>query len=177
MARKLAQRVPYVCAPRLHRPPRHAQQSLGAGPSHLPGGQRGQWHFTLNGKPHSVRVRGLLQCNSGHALLDAAIKGIGIIQLPDYYVSDHLARGAHRAAAGAAGPEEGSGPSIPTTATSPQGAAAGGLSGRAPQRSPPTRPGSAPSAEPSPEKEKARMCPPFCLGQCLWPSWFLQQTI
>ena len=29
----------------------------------------------------------------GHALLDAALKGIGIIQLPDYYVSDHLARG------------------------------------------------------------------------------------
>lgn len=56
-------------------------------------GNGDEWHFTLNGKPHSVRVRGLLQCNSGHALLDAAIKGIGIIQLPDYYVSDHLARG------------------------------------------------------------------------------------
>lgn len=56
-------------------------------------GNGDEWYFTLDGRPHSVRVHGLLQCNSGHALLDAALKGIGIIQLPDYYVSDHLARG------------------------------------------------------------------------------------
>lgn len=77
----------------LHRSPRHAQQPLRADPPHLSGGQRRRVALYPDGRPHSVRVRGLLQCNSGHALLDAALKGIGIIQLPDYYVSDHLARG------------------------------------------------------------------------------------
>ena len=52
-----------------------------------------------------MRVRGLLQCNSGHALLDAAIR-IGIIQLPDYYVSDHLAGGSSSCCR-SCGPREG----------------------------------------------------------------------
>jgi DNA-binding transcriptional LysR family regulator len=34
-----------------------------------------------------------LRCPSGHALVDAALKGIGILQLPDYYVAGHLASG------------------------------------------------------------------------------------
>jgi DNA-binding transcriptional LysR family regulator len=34
-----------------------------------------------------------LRCNSGFGLVDAALKGIGIVQLPDYYIKDHLING------------------------------------------------------------------------------------
>ena len=36
---------------------------------------------------------GTVSCNSGHALVDAAIKGIGIIQLPDYYLHPYIEEG------------------------------------------------------------------------------------
>jgi DNA-binding transcriptional LysR family regulator len=94
VARKLAQRVPYVCASPAYTARHGMPNSLSElARHHCLVGNGDEWHFTLDGKPHSVRVRGLLHCNSGHALLDAALKGIGIIQLPDYYVSEHLARG------------------------------------------------------------------------------------
>ncbi|STO56665.1 LysR family transcriptional regulator [Grimontia hollisae] len=56
-------------------------------------GQHDYWRFREEGKERSVRVRGLLSCNSGIALLDAAIRGKGLIQLPDYYLNDALASG------------------------------------------------------------------------------------
>lgn len=51
------------------------------------------WRFEEQGVERNVRVKGNLRCNSGAALLDAAIKGIGIIQVPDYYLSEALATG------------------------------------------------------------------------------------
>ena len=94
IARKLAERIPYVCAS----PAYAARHGI---PLSLPElaqhcclvGNSDEWHFTLQGQPHTLRVQGQLHCNSGHALLDAALKGIGIIQLPDYYVYPHLANG------------------------------------------------------------------------------------
>ncbi|EWG99712.1 hypothetical protein Q427_23545 [Halomonas sp. BC04] len=40
-----------------------------------------------------MRVEGAWEANSGPALLDAALKGLGLAQLPDYYVDSHLANG------------------------------------------------------------------------------------
>jgi DNA-binding transcriptional LysR family regulator len=40
-----------------------------------------------------IRVTGSLRCNSGLGLVDAALKGIGIVQLPEYYISEHIKRG------------------------------------------------------------------------------------
>ena len=34
-----------------------------------------------------------MRYNSGYSLVDAAIKGLGIVQLPDYYVQKHLESG------------------------------------------------------------------------------------
>ncbi|ACJ28845.1 Regulatory protein, LysR:LysR, substrate-binding [Shewanella piezotolerans WP3] len=51
------------------------------------------WRFQEKGKARNVRVKGNLSCNSGHALVDAAIKGLGIIQLPDYYVNSFIESG------------------------------------------------------------------------------------
>ena len=51
------------------------------------------WRFNSAGQERNLRIRGRIRCNSGHALLDAALKGLGIVQLPDYYVAQALNRG------------------------------------------------------------------------------------
>ncbi|MGP4953525.1 LysR substrate-binding domain-containing protein, partial [Psychrobacter sp. T6-1] len=64
---------------------------------------RDYWHFIDFKKTDSrkdadkeknLRVFGTVQYNSGHSLVDAALKGLGIVQLPDYYVQKYLASGA-----------------------------------------------------------------------------------
>jgi DNA-binding transcriptional LysR family regulator len=40
------------------------------------------------------RIQGNWRCNSGQAVLDAALQGVGLCQLPDYYVLEHLNSGA-----------------------------------------------------------------------------------
>ena len=49
------------------------------------------------GREVMQRVQGKWRCNSGQAVLDAALRGFGLCQLPDYYVLEHLASGALRA--------------------------------------------------------------------------------
>lgn len=56
-------------------------------------GSRDRWRFVDNGSPRDVRVTGPWQGNSGPALLDAVLKGVGIAQLPDYYVEQYLESG------------------------------------------------------------------------------------
>lgn len=52
------------------------------------------WLFgDKRGSDKKLRVSGSLRCNSGLGLVDAALKGIGIVQLPEYYVSKHIAQG------------------------------------------------------------------------------------
>ncbi len=50
------------------------------------------WRFSENKKSTLLRVQGKLQINSGTALLDAALKGLGVVQLPDYYVQEAIAK-------------------------------------------------------------------------------------
>ncbi|MGA4438558.1 LysR family transcriptional regulator [Psychrobacter pocilloporae] len=57
-------------------------------------GTRDYWHFVEDGTEKNLRVSGTIQYNSGYSLVDAALKGLGIVQLPDYYVQKHLASGA-----------------------------------------------------------------------------------
>ena len=49
--------------------------------------------LTISYKETNLRVAGTVQYNSGYSLVDAALKGLGIVQLPDYYVQKHLASG------------------------------------------------------------------------------------
>ncbi|WP_260261946.1 LysR family transcriptional regulator [Vibrio intestinalis] len=51
------------------------------------------WHFREQGKERSIRVSGRIRCNSGYALLDAAKQGLGLVQLPDYYVQQAMQQG------------------------------------------------------------------------------------
>ncbi len=52
------------------------------------------WSFTSEGRLCELRPNGRFGCNSGYALIDAALDGLGICQLPGFYVEDHLRSGA-----------------------------------------------------------------------------------
>src|SRR5690606_9092635 len=57
-------------------------------------GSSDHWSFQQDGRETSLRVQGNWRCNSGQAVLDAALRGFGLCQLPDYYVQPHLRSGA-----------------------------------------------------------------------------------
>jgi DNA-binding transcriptional LysR family regulator len=52
------------------------------------------WHFETGGKPIDLRPRGRFRCNSGYAVTQAAVAGLGLCQLPEFYVRQHIASGA-----------------------------------------------------------------------------------
>lgn len=52
-----------------------------------------QWRFQVDGKPQSLVPDRYIHCNNGLALRDAALKGLGLAMLPDYYVQTALATG------------------------------------------------------------------------------------
>jgi len=94
MAKRLTSRTQYVCAS-----PKYLEQfgiphSLSELKQHnCLVGNTDHWRFIESGKEKSIRVSGSLTCNSGYGLRDAAIKGIGLIKLPDYYISEDLKSG------------------------------------------------------------------------------------
>jgi DNA-binding transcriptional LysR family regulator len=94
MARRLASRTQYVCASPQYLARRGTPHSLSELESHncLQGNQE-HWRFQENNKTRSLKIKGNFVCGSGWALLDAALKGVGIVQLPDYYVQPHLNSG------------------------------------------------------------------------------------
>jgi len=51
------------------------------------------WRFQCSGKKKHMRVSGTLRCNNGYSLLDAALKGVGIVQLPNHYVETYIDSG------------------------------------------------------------------------------------
>ncbi len=56
-------------------------------------GSASDWTFQEDGLVRSVRPKGRLRCNSGSSVLDAVLAGVGLCQLPDFYVRDGIARG------------------------------------------------------------------------------------
>jgi DNA-binding transcriptional LysR family regulator len=50
------------------------------------------WHFLKDGVPGDFKPTSRFRCNSGTAVVDAAIAGMGICQLPRFYVSDAIMR-------------------------------------------------------------------------------------
>lgn len=103
MAKKLSRRTNFVCATPAYLEKYGIPHSLSDLSQHnCLLGTRDYWHFIEDGKidakknadkEKNLRVSGTVQYNSGHSLVDAALKGLGIVQLPDYYVQKHLASG------------------------------------------------------------------------------------
>ncbi len=56
-------------------------------------GSNAYWRFMENGQKRQLKVQGRIQCNSGKALVESALQGLGIVQLPNYYLEEHLASG------------------------------------------------------------------------------------
>ncbi len=94
MAKKLVARTQYVCAAPAYLEKYGTPHSLSELAQHnCLVGTLHYWRFRENQQERNIRVEGNLHCNSGRALADAAIKGIGVVQLPDYYVQDALDNG------------------------------------------------------------------------------------
>ncbi|WP_027853793.1 LysR family transcriptional regulator [Marinobacterium litorale] len=94
LARRLCDRREYLCASKeyLRRFPMPHTLSELAGHNCLLGSNP-WWLFSEKGQRRELKVSGNWRSNSGPALLDAVLKGLGIAQLPDYYVEPALARG------------------------------------------------------------------------------------
>ena len=103
MAKKLSRRTNFVCAAPAYLEKYGIPHSLNDLSQHnCLLGTRDYWHFIEDDKidakknadkEKNLRVSGSVQYNSGHSLVDAALKGLGIVQLPDYYVQQYLASG------------------------------------------------------------------------------------
>ncbi|PKG85114.1 LysR family transcriptional regulator [Colwellia sp. 75C3] len=94
MAKKLGKRTNYLCASpdylAKHGVP-HSISELNKHSCLL--GTLDYWHFRESGREKSLRVTGRLRYNNGYSLTDAALKGLGIVQLPDYYVEKQIENG------------------------------------------------------------------------------------
>lgn len=51
------------------------------------------WQFRAEGREVIHRPAGRFRCNSGHAVMEACISGLGICQLPDFYIQPYLRHG------------------------------------------------------------------------------------
>ncbi|MDO6568368.1 LysR substrate-binding domain-containing protein [Alteromonas sp. 1_MG-2023] len=94
VAKKLATRQLYVCASPEYLNAYPALESTDMLSEHqcLVGSQP-HWRFHYNGQVQTVRVKGRVKYNSGNALHHAALAGLGLVQLPGFYVRDSLAAG------------------------------------------------------------------------------------
>ncbi len=94
MAKRLGSRTQHVCASPAYLSRYGLPHSLSELEQHnCLQGTLDYWRFQENGKPCNIRVTGSVSCNSGRALLDAALKGIGLAQLPGYYVESYIESG------------------------------------------------------------------------------------
>ncbi|WP_120497124.1 LysR substrate-binding domain-containing protein [Kiloniella sp. EL199] len=94
IAKRLSSRTNYICASPEYLKENSKPRNLTELDQHnCLRGTLDTWRFEENGKTRQIRVKGNLQCNSGWSLVDAALKGIGLIQLPDYYVQLYIETG------------------------------------------------------------------------------------
>ncbi|WP_341863608.1 LysR family transcriptional regulator [Gymnodinialimonas sp. 57CJ19] len=94
MAKRLASRTHYTCASRAYLSVNGTPYTLSElEPHNCLQGTLDTWRFQEQGRARHIRVKGNIRCNSGWSLVDAALKGIGIIQLPDYYIHADIAAG------------------------------------------------------------------------------------
>lgn len=93
-ARRLSSRTLHVCASREYLKRHGEPHSLSELQHHnCLLGTLDYWRFREHERERNLRVQGSLRANSGRTLLDAALKGHGLVQLPDYYVDSALASG------------------------------------------------------------------------------------
>jgi DNA-binding transcriptional LysR family regulator len=94
IARRLSSRTLYLCASPAYLRQHGEPRTLADLQQHnCLLGTMDSWRFREDNKDRNVRVSGSLRANSGYAIMDAALQGIGLVQLPDYYVEQWLKSG------------------------------------------------------------------------------------
>jgi DNA-binding transcriptional LysR family regulator len=94
VATRLAPRAMYLCAAPAYLERYGRPHSLSELTRHnCLVGTGDTWLFEQDGREHPFKPQGNWRCNSGEAVLDAALRGFGLCQLPDYYVRAPLRRG------------------------------------------------------------------------------------
>jgi len=94
MAKRLGSRTLYVCATPAYLAEFGMPKKLADLNQHnCLQGSLSHWRFQEKGKTRNLHISGNLRCNSGRALADAALKGLGIVQLPGEYVLNHIRSG------------------------------------------------------------------------------------
>jgi DNA-binding transcriptional LysR family regulator len=94
IARRLASRTRRLCAAPAYLEKAGAPATLAAIADHAcVVGASDAWTFSDNGIETTLRPRGRWRCNSGQAVLDAALAGLGLCQLPNFYVDGPIAAG------------------------------------------------------------------------------------
>lgn len=87
MAKRLATRQLYICASPHYLAKYGEPHTLSELQNHqCLVGSVDHWKFNQSGQEKSIRVQGRIKCNNGYALYDAAKRGLGLVQLPEYYV-------------------------------------------------------------------------------------------
>jgi len=95
MAKKLASRTNYTCAAPAYLERCGTPDGLSELDQHnCLLGTLDYWRFRHDGVEKNIRVTGRVRYNSGIGLVDAALKGQGIVQLPDHYVEKHIQEGS-----------------------------------------------------------------------------------
>ncbi len=94
VARKVARRRVMVCASPAYLARRGRPETPDELTSHnclrLP---HMPWRFSYPDETRSVKVQGNWKCDDGRSLVTAAVRGIGLVRLTDYYLDDELRRG------------------------------------------------------------------------------------
>ncbi len=96
IARRVAGRRLHICGSRDYFSRYGKPESIRALKSHnCLVGSVPTWRFRETGGHHiDIRVEGSWHSNNGYALLEAARQGIGLVQLPEFYLKDDFDRGS-----------------------------------------------------------------------------------
>lgn len=94
IAKRLASRQLYVCANQTYLANHGQPHTIAELNNHqCLVGSMDYWRFRDNEQEKAIRVSGRIKCNSGYSLHQAAKQGLGLVQLPDYYVKEDLNSG------------------------------------------------------------------------------------
>ncbi|GAB3479963.1 LysR family transcriptional regulator [Marinomonas epiphytica] len=94
LSRRLCDRVEHLCASKEYIAQHGTPHTLAELQQHqCLIGSTTHWLFQENGHRKEVKLQGRYRSNSGMALLDATRKGLGIAQLPEYYVNEDIQAG------------------------------------------------------------------------------------